>query len=264
MIYKKREYNPKMHGLRDCVIDTDFHQLDAINRDLILKAKENKVFRKNTIDGLCVMVWDAVELNETNKDITGLPEREHDKNDIRRYVKYLVAMNIGEKANIIVTSIQLLEVEKVTTKNGNESAKTIGETKAFESIWSDTEKLIGRVIDVHVFDALYLNQNIVKLIDNSGKYFVIRLKEKNKNIYENAKQLFDNRKANSRYEIVERTIVKDIKYSKNAKKKDVIKAKIRREQSQIAEIKPENKVLVDKYTQIKKIVLYRLQFMKKL
>lgn len=56
MIYRKREYNPKMHGLRDCVIDTNFHQLEAINRDLILEAKENK----NTIDGLCVMGWDGV------------------------------------------------------------------------------------------------------------------------------------------------------------------------------------------------------------
>lgn len=82
------------------------------------------------------MGWDGVELNETNKDITGLSEREHDKNDVRKYVKYLVGMNIGEKANIIVTSTQLLEVE---------------------SIWSDTEKLMGRVIDVHVLDALYLN-----------------------------------------------------------------------------------------------------------
>ena len=82
------------------------------------------------------MGWDGVELNETNKDITGLSEREHDKNDVRKYVKYLVGMNIGEKANIIVTSTQLLEVE---------------------SIWSDTEKLMGRVIDVHALDALYLN-----------------------------------------------------------------------------------------------------------
>lgn len=47
-----------------------------------------------------------------------------------------------------------------------------------EEVWKDTEKLIGRVIDVHVFDALYLNQNIVRLIDNANKYFVIRLKEK--------------------------------------------------------------------------------------
>ncbi len=252
MIYNKNEYNPKMHGLRDCVIDTDYHQLETFNRDLILKAKENKVFRKNTVDGLCVMGWDGVELNETNKNITGLPEREYDKDDIRKYVKYLVGMNIGEKANIIVTSKQLLEVEKVTTKNGNERAKTIGETKAFESIWSDTEKLIGRVIDVHVFDALYLNQNIVKLIDDSDKYFVIRLKEKNKNIYEDAKQLFDNRKPTNRYEIVEKIIVKDIKYSKNAKKKDVIKTKIKREKRQITEIKLGNKVLLDKYTQTKK------------
>ncbi len=259
MLYLKREYVPRTHGLRDCVIDTDYHQLETINKELILKAKENKVFRKNTIDGLCVMGWDGVELNETNKDIDGLPEREYDKNDIRKYIKYLVGMNIGERANIIVTSKQLLKIEKITTKNGNERAKTIGETKAFEEIWNDTEILIGRVIDVHVFDALYLNQNIVKLIAESGRYFVIRLKEKNKNIYEDAKQLFDNREADNRYEIVEIIIVKDIKYSDKAKKKNIVKTKIKKEKRPVSEAKLGDKILVDKYTQTKKNSIVKVE-----
>ena len=252
MIYKKREYNPKMHGLRDCVIDTDYQQLEKINQDLILKSKENKIFKKNTIDGLCVMAWDGVELNETNKAIIGLPEREYGKDDVRKYIKYLVGMNVGERANIIVTSKQLLEVEKITTKNGNERAKTIGETKAFEEVWKDTEKLIGRVIDVHVFDALYLNQNIVRLIDNANKYFVIRLKEKNKYIYEDAKQLFNKRKADNTYEIVEKITEKNIKYSKNAKKKNITKTKVKRETRKITTGKLGEKILIEKYTQIKK------------
>ena len=252
MLYTKREYVPRMHGLRDCVIDTDYHQLETINRDLILKAKENKVFRKNTIDGLCVMGWDGVELNETNKDIEGLPEREYDKEDVRKYLKFLVGMNIGERANILITSKQLLEIEKITTKSGNERAKTFGETKAFQKIWSDTEKLIGRVIDVHVFDALYLDQYITTLIDKANKYFVIRLKEKNKIIYEDAKKLFDSRKADYEYEIVEIITVKDIKYSSKAKKKDVIKTKIKKEKRKIKEVKLGEKILKEEYTQTKK------------
>lgn len=46
MLYKKRKYNPKMYGLRDCVIDTDYHQLKDINRNLILKAKKIKYLER--------------------------------------------------------------------------------------------------------------------------------------------------------------------------------------------------------------------------
>lgn len=73
-LFKRTEYIPKMHGLRDCIIDTDYKQIENINKSVIQKAKENKVFNKNTIDGLRVMAWDGVELTETNKNIDGLPE----------------------------------------------------------------------------------------------------------------------------------------------------------------------------------------------
>ena len=252
MLYQRREYVPKTHGLRDCVINTDYHQIESINRDVILQAKENKVFRKNTVDGLSVIAWDGVELNETNKNIEGLPEREYDEDDVRKYTKFLVGMNVGERANIVITSKQLLETEKVTTKRGNERAKTIGETKAFESVWKDTEKLIGRVVDVHVFDALYLNQNVTNLIDKSGKYFVIRLKDENRSIYKDAKGLFTNREADSKYEIVEVITTKNIKYSSKAKKKDKIKTKIKKEKREISTAKLGDKILVNEYTQDKK------------
>lgn len=252
MLYKKTETAPKTHGIRDGVIDTNYQQLVSINRDVILKAKENKVFRKNIVDGLCVMAWDGVELNETNKDINGLPEREHKDGNITKYIKYLIGMNVGERANIIVTSKQLLETETITTINGKERAKTIGETKAFENIWEDTEKLIGRVIDVHVFDALYLNQNITKLIDKANKYFVIRLKDENRMIYADAEGLFKTRQPDYKYEIVEITTVKDIKYSCLAKKKDTVKTKVKREKREISSGKLGEKILVDEYIQNKK------------
>ena len=124
-LFKRTEYIPKMHGLRDCIIDTDYKQIENINKSVIQKAKENKVFNKNTIDGLLVMAWDGVELTETNKDIDGLPEREHKDEGIRKYIKYLCAMNVGERANIMVASKQLLEVEKVTSKSGKEKTNEI-------------------------------------------------------------------------------------------------------------------------------------------
>ena len=222
-IFKKKEYVPLTHGMRDCIIDTPYEQIEKINEDIILKLKENKFFRKNTIDGLTVMAWDGEEHKETNKNITGLPEKEHSDGKIKKYVKFVVGMNVGEKANIVVTAKLLEEVEKVTTATGKDRAKTIGETKAFVKMWEKVQKLIGRIIDVHVFDALYLVEEITNLINKAGQFFVIRLKDETRLIYQDAKGLFENRKADFEYETVEIITRKEIKYSKEAKKKDKIK-----------------------------------------
>ena len=222
-LFKKNEYIPLTHGIRDCIIDTDYKQIEKINHEIILKAKENKFFRKNTIDGLTVMAWDGVEINETNKNIEKLPEREHSDGKIKKYVKFVVGMNIGEKGNIVVAAQQLEEVEKITTATGKERAKTIGETKVFKNMWKIVQDLIGRVIDVHVFDALYLKEEVTNLINKAGQYFVIRLKDETRHIYQDAKGLFENRKADLEYEIVEIITTKNIKYSKEAKKKNKTK-----------------------------------------
>ena len=242
-----------MHGLRDGITDINYHQIEDINKSVILKAKENKIFRKNKVDGLTVMAWDGVELSETNKDIDGLPEREYETlGEIRKYIKFECAMNIGPVANIMVASKQHLEVEKITTKSGKERAKTIGETKSFESMWKDTEKMIGGVVDVHVFDALYLNQNIVNIINNANRYFVIRLKDESRLIYRDAKGLFGHIDSNYQYEIVEHIIEKNIKYSKLAKKKSCVKTKTKKEKREITSTKLGEKKFILEKTQTRK------------
>lgn len=174
------------------------------------------------------MAHDGVELNETIKNIEGLPQREYEEqNEIKDYIKYVCSMNVGPKANIIVTSMQLLEVEKITTKSGKERAKTIGETKAFEEHWEHLEKLIGGVIDVHVFDALYVNQHIATLINKSNRYFVMRLKDESRDIYKDANGLFNKRKADIEYEIVEHITVKILNIQKQQRKKIHPKQKLR-------------------------------------
>ena len=253
MIYEKGEYIPRTHGIRDCVRDTDYKQIEKINREIIQKAKENKIFKKNTIDGLSVMAWDGVELAETTKKIDGLPEREYeDLGEIRKYIKYTCGMNVGELANIMVITKQHLETEKVKSRSGKQRAKTIGETKAFEKLWKETEKTIGGVIDVHVFDALYLNQNITNLINKNNKYFVIRLKDESREIYQDAEGLFRNREADESYEIVEKITKKEIKYSKKAKKKNEIKRKTKLEKRKISNEKLGSEKIISQKVQNKK------------
>ena len=85
---------PKTHGIRDCVMDTDYHQIETINKRIISKIKNNRIFDKNKVDGLTIIAWDIGDLKETTKDIENLPEREYKDNDIRKYIKYLTAMNV--------------------------------------------------------------------------------------------------------------------------------------------------------------------------
>ena len=250
-IYSKNEYVPMTHAIRDCIMDTDFNQIKKINEDIIKHAKGNKIFKKNKVDGLTVIAWDGVDLSETTKNIEGLPERER-STGITKYIKYECAMNIGERANIMVNSKQFLEVEKIKTKKDEERAKTIGETKAFEKMWDETEKIVGSVIDVHVFDALYLNQDVTNLINKAGRYFVIRLKDERRHIYKDAKGLFEGRKADYKYEIVEKKITSDTKYSKKAKKKDKVKIKYKKYKREITDCKLGKEIEIDSYTSKKK------------
>ncbi len=249
-VYRKREYVPKMHGLRDCVIDTDYKQLEDLNRSVIQKAKENKVFRKNKVDGLIVTAYDGVELTETKKEILGLPEREYD-DEKRSYIKHVCAMNIGPNVNIVVNTEQLVELEKIKTKMGRERAKTTGETKMFESMFKDTEKIIGGS-DVTVLDALFQNNNVMNLISSENKLFVIHMKDESREIYQDAKGLFKHRKPDEVYELVEHIITKDIKYSKEAKKKDIIKTKVDIEKRKKTDKTLGEKVLVNRKNQVKK------------
>ena len=249
-IFSKKEYIPKMHGLRDCIKDTNHLQIREINDMIINKAKDNKIFRKNKVDGLVVVAWDGVELTETTKDIEGLPEREYE-DGLRKYIKYTVAMNVSERANIIIDAKQLKEKEKVITESGRKRAKTTSETKLFEEMFSDVNKKMG-TIDVHVMDALYLNKNVMNLVNKNFQYFVIRMTDETRLIYQDAKELFDRIKPSKEYEVVEIITHKNIKYSKKAKKKDCEKTKIKTEIRKVSLDKLGNKKIIETKVQHKK------------
>lgn len=250
--FNKKEYIPKTHALRDCVIETDYNQLVDINNFVINKAKENKFFKKNLVDGLSVCAWDGVELNETSKKINNLPEREHENGDIKKYIKYLCAMNVGQRANIMIATKQMTEKEKVITKSGKQKAKTFGETTAMLEMIPIVEEKIGRIIDVHVMDALFLSKNIMTTINDKNQYFVIRLKDDTKLIYKDAKGLFEKNKAKTEYEIVEIIEEINVKFSKKAKHKDYVKTKINIKERTVTDKKLGEKVYIDTKESIKK------------
>ena len=242
--FGKKEYIPKTHGLRDCIIETDYNQLVDINNYVIHKVKDNKVFKKNLVDGLLVCAWDGVELGETSKKICNLPEREHENGEIKKYIKYLCAMNVGTHSNIMIATKQMTEKEKTLTKSGKQKAKTFGETTAMLKMIPVVEEKIGSIIDVHVMDALFLNKNIMSAINQINQYFVIRMEDDTKLIYKDAKGLFDKRKAKNEYEVVEVIVEISIKYSRMAKHKDYSKTKISQKERQVTDKKIGEKIYV--------------------
>ena len=233
-LFKKGEYTPKMHGLRDCIIDTDYKQIEQINKSVIQTVKKNKLFDKNKVDGLRIIAWDGVELTETKKDIKNLPEREHKDGETKKYLKYLCVMNVGEQANIMIGAKQLLEKEKILTESGKMRAKTIGETTAMLEMWPEIEKEVGGSIDVHVMDALFLTPKVLNAINEKNQYFVVRMEDKTKHLYQDAKGIFENSKPQEEYEIIEIITEKTVKYSKKAKHKDYKKSKVKRETRNIS------------------------------
>lgn len=251
-LFGKKEYVPKMHGFRDCIINTDYKQIEKINYSVIEKAKENKIFAKNTVDGLTVVAHDGVEMTETNKDIDNLPEREHKNGEIKKYIKYLCTMNVGPKANIMISTKQLTEREMVITETGRKKAKTIGETTALIETLPIIDKIIGRCVDVNVTDALFLNVKVMNAVNERNQYFVTRMEDDSKTIYKDAEGLFKNRKSNESYEIVEITKEIDVKYSKSAKRKDKRKVKKRTEKRQMTDNKINDRRFIKEETSVKK------------
>lgn len=66
-IFSKKEVIPKMHGFRDGIKDLRLEDLECINKDIIRKTKENKIFRKGTIDRLVVVGIDGTETFGSSK-----------------------------------------------------------------------------------------------------------------------------------------------------------------------------------------------------
>ena len=60
-MFGKKEHIPKAHVFRDGVKELKQENLKQINKSIIMKAKENKVYRKGTVDGHVIVGVDGVE-----------------------------------------------------------------------------------------------------------------------------------------------------------------------------------------------------------
>lgn len=235
-IYVPREKEAKTHGLRDALIDTDYKQIRQINSEMLQTVKENKLFRKDTIDGLSVVAVDGVDEFETKKKIEGLPERKHTDGNISRYYKCLGVMHLGEQTEYMIRLEELKakeakkieeEIEKTGKKNKEERIKAEGEITVLKRILPELKKDIGRNVDVVVSDALFSNVPVLNAVKENGFEIVSRFKDERREIYKDAEGMYRNREADKEYEEVEITTKTETRYSKGSHKKD--KTKITKE-----------------------------------
>ena len=189
---------PKMHGFRDGIKNLKAEELKRLNRKIISKSRENKVYRAGTIDGLVVVGIDGVEtfgsykkdwensykakikVTKYNNGEKIIEEKEYHKQI------NVVAKIVGKRPGII------LDYEKITSQ-GN-GGKQEYEPNVGIKLINRLKESYGRGIDVIVADAIYLNEKFLKTIKENGYEAIIRLKGNNNSLLENAEGLFKNQK----------------------------------------------------------------------
>lgn len=193
-IFRKNEIIPKMHGFRDVIKEIDIKEIKRINRNVIQKAKDNKTYRKGTIDNLVVVGIDGTEIfgsykkkwNNCYKTTIKVQEYKNNKKEEieKEYYKQLdiFARIVGKRPGLI------LGYETVTC-NGLEGKQEYEPNVAIKLV-KNLKKYYGRGIDVIVGDAIYLNEKFMLEIKNEGYQAVIRLKENNKKLLEDAEGLY--------------------------------------------------------------------------
>ena len=193
-LFDKKETIPKMHGFRDGIKDINLEDLKQINKNIIRKAKENKIYRKGTIDRLVVVGIDGTENFGSYKKNWGNSFKCKIKN--QKYIngkKEVIEEEYHKQINVFARIVGkrpgiILGYEKITC-NGNEGKQEYEPNVAIKLI-EKLKKQYGIGIDVIVGDSIYLNEKVIKAVKKENYMGVFRLKENNRKIYEDAKGLF--------------------------------------------------------------------------
>ena len=193
-MFKSNEVIPKAHGFIEGIKDMQVSDIENINKNIIRKAKENKIYRNGTIDNLVVVGIDGTEAfgsykkkwdNCYNKKIKNkrfVDGKEQIVEDEYHEQICVFARIVGKRPGI------LLEYEKVTC-NGNEGKQEFEPNVGIKLV-QKLKKTYGSGIDVIVGDAIYLRESVIKSVLEEGYQGVFRLKDNNRMLLENAKGTF--------------------------------------------------------------------------
>jgi hypothetical protein len=180
---------PFIDTIRRVLSELDYSSLLDILRDVILKARKNNVFRKNTIEGLSVVAIDGVELFSTKNKKKSCEEcltRTLKDGETEYYHKAVVCMTVGANPRVC------LGVEMLHPKHDG-SDKDEGELTGAKRLIDNLHQSLHHFADVIVVDALYANEPFLSKASSLGMDVVVRMKDDRLNIMQDARGLFENR-----------------------------------------------------------------------
>lgn len=196
--YKKffgsKEIIPKMHGFRDGIKDLEIKDLQEVNKKIISKSRENKIYRSGSIDGLVVVGVDGTEsFGSYKKDWKNSYKAKMKNQKISNGKKEIIEEEYHKQINVFAKIVGkrpglILGYEKVTC-NGTEGKQEYEPNVAIKLI-KKLRAIYGRGIDVIVGDAIYLNEKFLKALKEEKYVGIIRLKDNNKSLIENAEGVF--------------------------------------------------------------------------
>lgn len=188
-----------MKGFREGIKNLKPEELKKINIDIVKKSRENKIYRQGTIDRLVVVGIDGVETFGSYKK-----DWEHSYKTTKKVKKYnkgkqeieekeyhkqinLVAKVVGKRPGLV------LDYEKITDEG--KDGKQQYEPHVGITLLKRMRKEYGRMIDVVVGDAIYLNKNFINEAMKLDYNLVLRLKDNNSAIIQDAEGIFKTKKA---------------------------------------------------------------------
>lgn len=197
--FTKNERIPKIHKFRDGIKDLNLESLKKINKNIIRKAKENKIYRQGTIENLVVVGIDGTENFGSYKKFWKNCYKCKIKN--QKYIdgkKQIVEEEYHKQINVFARIVGkrpgvVLDYEKITC-NGNEGKQEYEPNVAIKLI-NRLRNVYGNGIDVIVGDAIYIKDTVIEALQRNNYVGVFRLKDNNKKILEDAKGLFKMKKS---------------------------------------------------------------------
>ena len=175
---------PKVDAVRDALARIDPADIQKIHEETIDRMKRNRIFREGTIDGYVVAAVDGVELfSSTAKSCPECLSRTHQNGKTEYFHRSVVCMTVGKNPHII------LGQEMLKPRDGNE--KDEGELTGGKRLIRRLKKRHGHFADVIVADALYLNAPFINTVVECGMDAVIRMKDERRQLYQDAKGIFE-------------------------------------------------------------------------
>ena len=185
-LFSKKEKIPKSHVFRDCIKELSLDELKEINKSIIFKAKENKLYRSGSIDG--VETFRSYKKDWENSYKAKIKVKEYENGE-RKEVEREYHKQINIFAKIVGMRPGLvLDYESVTC-NGN-AGKQEYEPNVGIKLIKKLKQSYGRGIDVIVADAIYMDSNFIKAVTKENYEAVIRLKYNKKALIEEVEGLF--------------------------------------------------------------------------